>query len=179
MEKFTKNKSGRYGRQNLCKKCHSKNNLVFYRKNPLKSVYLRMIQRCYNKNRSGYERYGGRGITVCDEWRNDRQSFIDWARANGFKPELSIDRRNNDGPYSPENCQWSTRSQQALNRRDTVTFLEKGTRICSKCKIEKPFSEFYPDRTHLSYYGHRFTCKVCDKKDYEERRERGKLGKKP
>jgi len=133
-----------------------------------------MIARCYNPNQTGYENYGGRGITVCDEWLNDRQAFIDWAKTHGYDPKLEIDRVDNDGNYSPENCRWATGTQQQLNSRRTTTFLEKGTRICSRCKIEKPFSEFnrnaYPSAHGYSHY-----CKKCTSKyEKERRKKRGK-----
>ena len=120
-----------------------------------------MIYRCYNEKNATYPYYGGRGITVCDEWRNNSQSFVDWAYANGFKPELTLDRIDTDGPYSPENCRWTTWIQQSRNRRNAVTNLEKGTRICYNCKVEKSFSAFGIHRTSPSGYGHRYMCKNC------------------
>jgi len=73
-----------------------------------------MIQRCTNPNNTGYDNYGGRGITICDEW----QSFEGFHKSMGDRPEgTSIDRINNNGNYTPDNCKWSTRSEQSANSR--------------------------------------------------------------
>lgn len=87
-------------------------------------IWCNMKSRCYNGNTSNYKNYGGRGITVCDEWRNDFLSFSEWAMKNGYKDDLSLDRIDNSGNYEPSNCQWATRKQQNSNRRNNrfVTF---------------------------------------------------------
>lgn len=78
-----------------------------------------MIGRCYNKNNQDYYNYGGRGITVCDEWIKDRNTFCEWSLANGFENDkgLSIDRIDNDKGYSPDNCRWAESKIQFRNTR--------------------------------------------------------------
>lgn len=80
--------------------------------------WLGMITRCDpdNKDKYAYRNYAGRGISVCDEWK-DFQTFIDWVEKNGFKEGLSIDRINNDGNYEPDNCRFADSLTQASNRR--------------------------------------------------------------
>jgi hypothetical protein len=75
-----------------------------------------MRNRCYRPGTFAYDRYGGRGITVCDEWLRSTKSFVVWAIETGYKPGLQIDRIDNDGPYSPTNCRWVTPQQNARNR---------------------------------------------------------------
>ena len=83
-----------------------------------------MIGRCYDEKNNSYRWYGARGITVCDEWRNDYAAFRDWAYANGYiegaaRGECTIDRIDVEGQYCPKNCRWVGADVQTKNRRVT------------------------------------------------------------
>lgn len=85
--------------------------------NALRAIWKGIIARCYRDTSKEYARYGGRGISVCDEWRERSSSFIKWGLENGYELGLSIDRIDNDGNYEPSNCTFITRSENSKKKR--------------------------------------------------------------
>lgn len=83
----------------------------------LYNVWLRMKSRCNNPKVDNYKYYGGRGITVCEEWQHDYTAFRNWALSNGYQEGLSIDRINVNGNYEPNNCRWISMAEQQKNKR--------------------------------------------------------------
>ena len=89
-------------------------------------TWISMKMRCENKNANGYKNYGGRGIAICEDWKDNFVSFYKWATENNYKKELSIDRINNDGNYEPSNCRWADRITQQNNTRSNHPITIKG-----------------------------------------------------
>lgn len=92
----------------------------------LYKIWMDMKTRCNNPNTPYFSKYGGRGIKVCDEW-NDFETFRDWAIANGYKDDLTIDRINVDGNYESSNCRWATAKVQSNNKRNNRFITFNGT----------------------------------------------------
>jgi len=95
-------------------------------------IWSAMKYRCYNPKSNHYNRYGGRGITVCDEWKDNFICFYEWAINNGYNDSLTIERKDYNGNYCPENCCWATWKQQAINRSSTRFVEYKGKQMSIK-----------------------------------------------
>lgn len=108
------------------------------RRSRLYTTWTNMKQRCYNSNHEAYPNYGGRGIAVCSEWKDDFQAFYDWAINNGYADTLTIDRIDVNGNYEPNNCRFTTYKQQDRNKRSNIYFTYKGETHCLSewCEIQ-------------------------------------------
>lgn len=87
-------------------------------------IWRGMVSRCYTPSATEFQNYGGRGICVCNEWKNDYQSFKCWALMNGYSDHLTIDRIDNNLNYTPDNCRWISKNDQMLNKSNNrlITF---------------------------------------------------------
>lgn len=95
-------------------------------KNRLYKIWSGMKERCYRKKHTHYRDYGGRGITVCEEWKNDYVTFRDWALKNGYRDDLTLDRIDVNGNYEPSNCRWISKKEQFKNTRRNRVLEYKG-----------------------------------------------------
>ena len=126
-EQNTRMRSGEYNP----KRTHGKSNTRIYR------IWKDMKRRTVNPNRQNYDRYGGRGISVCAEWCDDFETFYQWSMQNGYQDTLEIDRIDNDKSYSPENCRWVSKIVNANNRACSrkITYLGETKTIAEWSKI--------------------------------------------
>lgn len=121
---FHKDAKTRDGLHGICKECaiqqaKSSRERGKEKYHGLLDVYYDIKKRCYDPRSVSFRRYGGRGIQMCDEWYGDRMAFIRWALSHGFVPGLQIDRIDNDGDYTPENCHFVTRAENQHNTSQT------------------------------------------------------------
>lgn len=109
-----------------------------------------MKQRCNNPHNAFFYRYGGRGISYIEEWEHF-EPFMEWALSHGYNDQLTLDRVNNDGNYSPENCKWSSQAEQSANKEHKKNRLGY---VGVKERFYKGKASYtaYVMRNHKSYY---------------------------
>ena len=119
----------------------------------LYSIWRNMKGRTLNPKNKAYPNYGGRGITICDEWL-DVQNFYDWAMSNGYSDELSIDRIESDGNYEPSNCRWTTPTIQTRNQRIYKNNKSgfKGVSFNKKYKVYEAYIRINKKLIHLGHF---------------------------
>lgn len=141
-------------------------NLSFSEKR-IKQIYEGMRQRCRYPKCHGYEHYGGRGIDVCDEWKKGWRIFYLWAINNGYSDELTLDRIDVNGNYSPENCRWATKKEQANNttRNVMITYRGKTQNLSQWCE------ELGLNRSRINY---RLCCGLSPEEAFNMPSIRGK-----
>lgn len=120
----------------------------------LYNMWIRLKERCYNSRNQDYKYYGARGIRVCDEWRNDFEAFQDWAMKNGYNDELTIERIDVNGNYTPDNCRFATMKEQNRNKRNNIVVSLNGKErlfieICDKFGLDpiKARQRYYQGKT--------------------------------
>ena len=116
-----------------------------YKQIPLNAVWRGMKIRCLNPKYPGYHRYGGRGITICNTWKNDFQTFARWAMSHGYRQGLQIDRTDNNKGYNPSNCRFVTCRENNSNRGDNTEIVGVGWQ---KARNKWRARIRYADKTH-------------------------------
>lgn len=115
-----------HNRRKKCKSCSKPRKTHGMSKTRLFTIWQSMKQRCCDKNHCNYRHYGGRGIRVCKEWSNSFEKFYCWAKESGYNNSLTIERINVNGNYSPDNCKWISKNEQANNKRNNHLVDYKG-----------------------------------------------------
>ena len=141
----------------MCAKCKTKywdkEKKKSLRRNRLFWVWRGMVARCYDSKHMTYYYYGGRGIKICDEWRKDPAPFMEWAIKNNWKHGLQIDRKDNDGDYTPSNCRFVTKSVNGRNRRKARNKSSSYIGVCY-IKHRKKYRSQITVNWNLTYIGH-------------------------
>lgn len=108
-------------------------------KTSLCNVWYHILDRCYNSKSPQFTDYGGRGIKVSKKWKDSPIHFVNWAKKNGYKKGLEIDRKNNDGNYEPSNCRFVTRKQNGRNSSQSKVWFIKGKKFYSANQAAEHF----------------------------------------
>ena len=109
---------------------HREKHGLRYVEKRLYNIWSHIKCRCFDPKDKYFKNYGGRGINMCDNWKYSFSSFVTWAKQNGYSSELTIERINVDGDYTPGNCRWATRREQNRNKRDNIFLTYNGETLC-------------------------------------------------
>lgn len=147
---------GCFNREQNQKRLRNKEKNPFYKHGKsgmrIHDIWRAIIDRCCNKKNKNYFNYGGRGITICEEWKNDFLNFYNWAIVNGYRDDLTIDRINVNGNYEPDNCRWADTDTQANNKR-TNCYIEYEGETNTISEWAKKYNMKYGTlRTRLKVY---------------------------
>lgn len=128
------------------------------------NLWQTMKTRCENPKRKNYERYGERGITVCEEW-HEAKNFVEWALSNGYKKGLQLDRIDNNKGYYPENCRFVTATENSRNRRNSKLLTINGETKCvsewCEQKSVSPYTVYYWIRERGKEYAEHRLSKIA------------------
>ena len=129
--------------------------------------------RCYDPSCKSYKDYGGRGIKMCDEWKNSVDEFAKWAYSSGYNEDLTIERIDNNGDYCPENCRWVTKMEQAKNRRSNykIAYNGKTQDLTDWCKDLGLDYKLIHNRIHKSHWS--FERAISEPVHAEKRNRKG------
>jgi hypothetical protein len=118
----------------------------------LYSIWKQMIRRCNDSHAINYDRYGSKGITVCTEWANGFENFVKWSLDNGYREDLTIDRKDSMEGYNPSNCRWVTFYEQqlnkGLNKRNKLGY----TGVCTSGKGYRAYISRHGERHYLGWF---------------------------
>ena len=139
------------GNSKTCGKCNRSERLKKHGMHGTRiyNIWKGIKNRCYNQNHHTYSIYGGRGIQMCTEWKDSFDSFYKWAMKNNYQDDLSIDRIDVNGDYTPENCRWCTKLEQGANKRNNIMI----NGICLSKYCRENNLNYDTIRRRIKYYG--------------------------
>lgn len=149
------------------KKEQDKINLTKFHRHKLSNtnlwhVYYGILHRCYNTKDTHYANYGGKGVVICEEWKESFDNFVEWAFSSGYKQGLQIDRIDNDGNYEPSNCRWVSLKENCRNRGSNILVEYNGklvTLVELSEILKRPYKEVYYQ--YRKYGIKRSSLKIC------------------
>ena len=149
------------------KKEQDKINLTKFHRHKLSNtnlwhVYYGILHRCYNTKDTHYANYGGKGVVICEEWKESFDNFVEWAFSSGYEQGLQIDRIDNDGNYEPSNCRWVSLKENCRNRGSNI-LVEYNGKLVTLVEVseilKRPYKEVYYQ--YRKYGIKRSSLKIC------------------